>query len=54
MMIALVLLLLLVIRYTVQFPTFRFATIHGAGHMAPATRPAQTLEAFRRYLSGEW
>jgi carboxypeptidase C (cathepsin A) len=32
----------------------RFSTVHGAGHMVPATRPAQALEVLRKYLSGEW
>jgi len=31
---------------------FRFATVHGAGHMVPSTRPAQSLEVIRRFLEG--
>lgn len=29
-------------------------TVHGAGHLVPATRPAQGLEVLRQYLSGIW
>ena len=31
-----------------------FATVHGAGHMVPATRPSQALELFKRFLGGTW
>jgi len=31
-----------------------FATVHGAGHMVPATRPSQALELFRKFLASEW
>jgi len=31
-----------------------FATVHGAGHMVPATRPAQSLEVLKKYLDGTW
>lgn len=31
-----------------------FATVHGAGHMVPATRPAQALELLRRFLAGSF
>lgn len=41
--------------FTVGFErNFRWATVHGAGHMVPATRPAQALQLFTKYLSGEW
>ncbi|KAJ7172762.1 hypothetical protein O6H91_Y542900 [Diphasiastrum complanatum] len=29
-----------------------FTTVRGAGHMVPATRPAQALEIFKRFLAG--
>jgi cathepsin A (carboxypeptidase C)/serine carboxypeptidase-like clade 2 len=35
-------------------PAFSLVTVHGAGHMVPATRPAQGLEVFKNYLSGKW
>jgi len=31
-----------------------FATVHGAGHMVPATRPAQSLQVVKNFLSGKW
>ena len=34
-------------------PNFSFATVHGAGHMVPSTRPAQSLTLFHRFLAGE-
>jgi carboxypeptidase C (cathepsin A) len=40
--------------YTQGFQGFRFTTVNGAGHMVPATRPAQALEMFRKYLAEEW
>lgn len=48
--------------YTVDFsPTdkgsavgFRFTTVHGAGHMVPQTRPAQSLEVVRKFLHNDW
>eukprot|EP00754_Rhynchopus_humris_P036350 Rhum_TRINITY_DN18492_c0_g1::Rhum_TRINITY_DN18492_c0_g1_i1::g.167437::m.167437/K16297/SCPL-II; serine carboxypeptidase-like clade II len=36
-----------------KFDGFTFVTVHGAGHMVPATRPAQSLELLTRYLAGE-
>ena len=33
---------------------FRFTTVHGAGHMVPQTRPAQSLEIMRKYLANDW
>ena len=30
---------------------FRFKTVHGAGHMCPSTRPAQTLELLENFLA---
>jgi serine carboxypeptidase-like clade I len=32
---------------------FTFATVRGAGHMVPQTRPAVAQELFRRHISGE-
>ena len=29
-------------------------TVHGAGHMVPATRPAQGLMVLKNYLAGVW
>lgn len=40
--------------FTVGFPGMRFATVHGAGHMVPSTRPQQALDLFRRFLSKSW
>jgi len=36
--------------YTVEFPGMRFSTVHGAGHMVPATRPQQALDMFTLFL----
>jgi len=33
---------------------FHFATVHGAGHMVPATRPEQSLQVVKNYLAGKW
>jgi len=38
--------------FLVQFQGFSFATVHGAGHMVPQTRPAQGLALFKSYLAG--
>jgi carboxypeptidase C (cathepsin A) len=38
--------------FFVQFQGFSFATVHGAGHMVPQTRPAQALALFKAYLAG--
>ena len=37
--------------YTVNFKGLSFATVHGAGHMVPSTRPQAALELFRRFLA---
>lgn len=34
--------------------TFRFVTIHGAGHEVPAYRPLEALELLKMFLSGSW
>jgi len=39
--------------FLVQFQGFSFTTIHGAGHMVPQTRPAQSLAMFQHFLSGQ-
>ncbi len=39
---------------TVGFTGLRFATIHGAGHMCPTTRPHQSLRALQNFLTGKW
>jgi carboxypeptidase C (cathepsin A) len=31
-----------------------FATVHGAGHMVPQTRPAQSLQLMSMFVSKEW
>ena len=33
---------------------FRFTTVHGAGHMVPQTRPAQSLEIMKKFLANDW
>ena len=38
--------------YAVRFDGLSLATVHGAGHLVPATRPAQGLEVLRRFLGG--
>ena len=39
--------------FTVKFgDRFRFTTVHGAGHMTPSTRPAQSLAMLSRFLKG--
>ena len=40
--------------YAVSFDGLSLVTVHGAGHLAPATRPAQALEVLRRFLAGSW
>ena len=40
--------------YHVQFDGLSLITVHGAGHLVPATRPAQGLEVLRRYLAHQW
>lgn len=38
--------------FLTKFDGFSFATVHGAGHMVPQTRPAQALELFTAFLLG--
>lgn len=38
--------------YSTQFQGFSFATVHGAGHMVPQTRPEQSLVLFTLFLEG--
>ena len=37
--------------YTVKFQGLTFETIHGAGHMCPATQPARTFDVLRAFLA---
>jgi len=34
--------------------SFRFATVHGAGHEVPAYRPVEALHLFKSYFSDKW
>jgi len=40
--------------FHVQFEGLHFATVHGAGHMCPSTRPAQTLDLLQKFLNNTW
>lgn len=40
--------------FHVEFQGLHFATIHGAGHMCPATRPAQTFLMLQKFLNNTW
>ena len=40
--------------YNVRFDGISLVTVHGAGHLVPATRPEQGLEVLRRYLADVW
>lgn len=40
--------------FVTQFDGLTFVTAHGAGHMVPATRPAQSLQLMRNFLSDSW
>jgi len=40
--------------YIIKFNGFSFATVHGAGHMVPSTRPAFGYHVFKGYLNGTW
>jgi serine carboxypeptidase-like clade 1 len=40
--------------YTREFPGgLTYATVRGAGHMVPTSKPLEALELFRRFLDGE-
>lgn len=39
--------------FITKFEGLSFVTVHGAGHMVPSTRPAQSLELLSRFLKGE-
>jgi carboxypeptidase C (cathepsin A) len=39
--------------FHVKFRGLDFITIHGAGHMAPVTRPEHTFEAIRAFMNGK-
>lgn len=36
--------------FEIRFKGFTFATVHGAGHMVPSTRPAEALELLKRFF----
>ena len=40
--------------YVTKFEGLTFATVHGAGHLVPATRPAEGLQVLRNFLAGTW
>jgi len=40
--------------YVTKFEGFTFLTVHGAGHMVPATRPEFAYAVFNGYLNGTW
>jgi len=40
--------------YITKFMGFSFATVHGAGHMVPTTRPEFAFHVFKGYLNGTW
>lgn len=39
--------------YLTKFEGFSFVTIHGAGHMVPATQPLRSLDVVKAFLKGE-
>lgn len=39
---------------TESLASFRFVTVHGAGHEVPSYRPMEALELFRKFVHGEW
>ena len=38
--------------YRVEFEGLSLTTVHGAGHLVPATRPEPGLEVLRKFLAG--
>ena len=40
--------------YATKFDGLSFVTVHGAGHLVPATRPAEGLQVLRNFISGVW
>jgi len=40
--------------YRVSFAGLSLVTVHGAGHLVPATRPTQGLHVLQQFLSGAW
>ena len=38
--------------YAVKFDGLSLVTVHGAGHLVPATRPSQGFEVLKRFLAG--
>ena len=42
------------VSFGVNGSAFHFATVHGAGHMVPATRPAASLQVLENFLQAKW
>ena len=40
--------------FVTEWEGLTFATVHGAGHMVPATRPMFALEVLKHFLDGAW
>lgn len=40
--------------YVARFEGLNLVTVHGAGHLVPATRPAQGLNVLHNFLQGAW
>ena len=40
--------------FRTKFKEASFVTVHGAGHMVPATRPEQCLTMLDNFLNGTW
>ena len=40
--------------FSVHFKGLSFVSVHGAGHLVPATRPAQGLKVLENFLEGVW
>ena len=40
--------------FAVSFDGLSLVTVHGAGHLVPATRPEQGLYVLTQFLAGGW
>eukprot|EP00966_Prymnesium_polylepis_P298474 6897413-Prymnesium_polylepis.1 len=40
--------------YVTRFDGLSLVTVHGAGHLVPATRPVQGLQVLKNFLAGKW